>query len=273
MPGEACPWKKTWSPPPGWSGPRKKWFMPTSYSVAADAYVEMWPPTETPGPLGAVDHDGGIPADHPAVEPLDVLVAGEPRLLLGADRVDEVGGRERGHADLLLPGPLEQPEHDVPGAGPTADVEDLVEGVQPLLGLTGVGVGQVGRNAVEDGSGFLAERHERSSRRELWGDRGCGAFSHPPPRVCAGTIPSTLSDAATVGYAGAGAVGQGEARDGQDGSAAGPPVAVEVHRVRSTPCRTCPCRAGVPFGHVPEARGVVREDDPPRHEERRRRPS
>ena len=30
MPGEAWPWKNTWSPPPGWSGPRKKWFRPTS---------------------------------------------------------------------------------------------------------------------------------------------------------------------------------------------------------------------------------------------------
>ena len=30
MPGEAWPWKKMWSPPPGWSLPRKKWFMPTS---------------------------------------------------------------------------------------------------------------------------------------------------------------------------------------------------------------------------------------------------
>ena len=49
MPGEACPWKKTWSPPPGWSWPRKKWFRPTSYSVAAEAYVEMCPPTPTPG--------------------------------------------------------------------------------------------------------------------------------------------------------------------------------------------------------------------------------
>ena len=30
MPGEACPWKKIWSPPPGWSLPRKKWLKPTS---------------------------------------------------------------------------------------------------------------------------------------------------------------------------------------------------------------------------------------------------
>ena len=37
MPGDAWPWKNTWSPPPGWSLPRKKWLNPTSYSVAAPA--------------------------------------------------------------------------------------------------------------------------------------------------------------------------------------------------------------------------------------------
>ena len=51
MPGEACPWKKTWSPPPGCSLPRKKWLKPTSYSDAALAYVAMWPPTPISGRL------------------------------------------------------------------------------------------------------------------------------------------------------------------------------------------------------------------------------
>ena len=49
MPGDAWPWKKSWSAPPGWSGPLKKWLKPTSYSVAELAYVEMCPPTDTPG--------------------------------------------------------------------------------------------------------------------------------------------------------------------------------------------------------------------------------
>jgi hypothetical protein len=44
MPGEAWPWKYTRSP--GWSPmrARKKWFMPTSISVAEEAKVEMCPP-------------------------------------------------------------------------------------------------------------------------------------------------------------------------------------------------------------------------------------
>ena len=49
MPGEAWPWKKIWSPPPGWSLPRQKWLKPTSYIVAAEAYEEMCPPTPTSG--------------------------------------------------------------------------------------------------------------------------------------------------------------------------------------------------------------------------------
>ena len=49
MPGDAWPWKKIWSPPPGASGPRKKWLKPTSYIAADDAYDEMCPPTPTPG--------------------------------------------------------------------------------------------------------------------------------------------------------------------------------------------------------------------------------
>jgi hypothetical protein len=35
--GEAWPWNQIWSPPPGWSLPRKKWLKPTSYSDADDA--------------------------------------------------------------------------------------------------------------------------------------------------------------------------------------------------------------------------------------------
>ena len=50
MPGEAWPWKKTWSPDPfAASLPRKKWLKPTSYRLAALAYDAMWPPTPISG--------------------------------------------------------------------------------------------------------------------------------------------------------------------------------------------------------------------------------
>lgn len=63
-------------------------------------------------PLGnsvrASDHDGGIPANEGAYPPLDVLVTGEPRLVLGIDGVD-IGRGDRGReADLPLPSRLEQ---------------------------------------------------------------------------------------------------------------------------------------------------------------------
>src|SRR5690606_20160712 len=67
------------------------------------------------GPLGAVDHDGGVPADPPTVGPLHRLVAGELRLEARGDGVDVIGGREGGQRNTLLGGPLEQTEHEVTG--------------------------------------------------------------------------------------------------------------------------------------------------------------
>ena len=65
--------------------------------------------------VGRGDHHRGVPADQPADLPLHLLVAGEPRLALGRDGVDEVGAAQGRDADLLLAGPLEQPQHDVAG--------------------------------------------------------------------------------------------------------------------------------------------------------------
>src|SRR5262249_2364828 len=87
------------------------------------------------GPVGTGHHDGGVPADVGADAPLDVLVAGEPGLALGRDRVDVVSAAQARHADLLLPGPLEQAQHNVPRPGPAAGADDVVERVDPLPGL------------------------------------------------------------------------------------------------------------------------------------------
>ncbi len=75
--------------------------------VAADADA---------GALRPVHHDRGVPPDVGADAPLDVLVAGEPRLALGRDRVDVVGAAQARDADLALAGPLEQAQHEVAGA-------------------------------------------------------------------------------------------------------------------------------------------------------------
>ena len=108
------------------------------------------------GPVGAGDHDRRVPPDIGADPALDVLVAGEPRLALGRDRVDVVGAAQAGHADLLLAGALQQPEHDVPGPGPATGADDVVEGLHPLPGLVRVDVRQLGGQAVADDGEALA---------------------------------------------------------------------------------------------------------------------
>ena len=100
--------------------------------------------------VGVGDHDRGVPADERADPALDVLVAGEPRLALRRDRVDVVGAAQAGHADLLLPGPLEQLEHEVAGTLAAAVVDQLVEGIEPLAGLVGVDVRELGGQPAED---------------------------------------------------------------------------------------------------------------------------
>ena len=79
------------------------------------------------GPVGPGYHHRGVPPDVGADPPLDVLVAREPGLPLGRDGVDEVGAAQAGHAHLLLPGPLQQAQHDVPGPGPAAGPDHVVE--------------------------------------------------------------------------------------------------------------------------------------------------
>jgi hypothetical protein len=54
------------------------------------------------------DHRDGVPADDPADPELDLLVAREERLLLGADRVDVAGLGQRRQPDVELAGPLEE---------------------------------------------------------------------------------------------------------------------------------------------------------------------
>ena len=102
------------------------------------------------GALRAVHHDGGVPADPAPVTAFDLLVAGKPGLELGRNGVDVVRRGQRGYRDPLLTGPLQHPEHEVPGPGRTGAGQQVVEGLQPLGGLLGVDVGQVGRDAFPD---------------------------------------------------------------------------------------------------------------------------
>ncbi len=141
--------------------------------VAADADA---------GPLRAVHHDRGVPADVAAHLALDVLVTGEPRLALRRDRVDVVGRRQRRHPDLLLARPLDELEHDVARSRAALLVEHGIEGVDPLLRLVGVDVRELTGDAIEDRAGlgchvgsFLVASQPRATGRP----RRCS--THPLP--------------------------------------------------------------------------------------------
>ena len=58
--------------------------------------------------VGLADHDRRVPADVGANPPLDVLVAGEPRLGFRRDRVDVVAAAQCRQADLARPRSLQQ---------------------------------------------------------------------------------------------------------------------------------------------------------------------
>ena len=68
--------------------------------------------------------------------------------------------RRAGTPTLHLAGALEQPEHDVAGALAAALVDQRVEGVEPVVGLVGVDVGQLGGQALVD--------HRAGSSRGRW---------------------------------------------------------------------------------------------------------
>ena len=88
-----------------------------------------------------------IPRDGLRPTEADLAVAGVRRLDGGGDRVDVVGGRGPGDDGAEFPGPFDEPGEEVVRPGLALGRHDLVEGVEPLPGLTGIAVGQlVGRD-------------------------------------------------------------------------------------------------------------------------------
>jgi len=85
-------------------------------------------------------HHGGVPTHESADATLQILVAGEPCLVLGGDRVD-VGGAHRGrHAHVLGAGTFDELRHQEPGPARAFGADDRVERIEPLLGFGGIGV-------------------------------------------------------------------------------------------------------------------------------------
>lgn len=135
-----------------------------------------------PGPLGAGDHHRGVPAGRVEDLALDLLVAGEERLVLRGDRVDVVGAAHLGHGHALLARALDEPEHQIAGPLPAALVDGGVEGVQPFLGLFGIEVRDLaGKAANDDRVAIGCGSHAVPS---LLGDalRGLVAGNVPPRR-------------------------------------------------------------------------------------------
>jgi hypothetical protein len=95
------------------------------------------------GPVGP-GHDGGrIPADDRQQPPLQLLVARVAGLRRGRDGVEVVAGGQRGQADVQGVGVGQDlAEQEARPARPLA-LDDVTEGVQPLSGLVGVGVGEL----------------------------------------------------------------------------------------------------------------------------------
>ncbi len=99
-------------------------------------------PADTRRPVVRPQHHGhGIPADQPSQAPLELLVAGKERLLLGADGVDVAGLGQRRQAHVKLSRTLENLVEHEPGALVPLLAVDLIKRVEPLLGLGGIDVG------------------------------------------------------------------------------------------------------------------------------------
>ncbi|GBE22121.1 hypothetical protein BMS3Bbin01_01484 [bacterium BMS3Bbin01] len=116
--------------------------------------------------VGTHDHDGGVPADEPADSLFESVVSGEPRLFLGRDRID-VGRVDRGRdPHLLLPGAQQHARQQIPCPGLALDGDELVERVEPFLGLGGVGVGELLHEAVDIHEGLSGRSMQRVSKHE-----------------------------------------------------------------------------------------------------------
>ena len=109
--------------------------------------------------LRAVNHDGGVPADELADPALKRFVTGEPRLHLGGDGVDVVGGTQARDSDIALSSTTQQREHEIARAVGPGSVDHLVEGPGPLGGLLGVDVDVLRGQAARE-EGLLSERIE-----------------------------------------------------------------------------------------------------------------
>ena len=102
------------------------------------------------GALRAMHHDCRVPAVDPSDFALGRLVAGEPRLVLGGDRVDVVGAAKTRDADISLGGAAQERQHQVAGSIVALGVDEVVERLDPLSGFVGIDIDVLGRQSAGD---------------------------------------------------------------------------------------------------------------------------
>ena len=102
--------------------------------VAADAV----------SPLVGLDHHyGGVPPDEGPDPALDVLVAGEERLVGSGDGVHIRRLHRARQAYAQLVGPVEEAAQQVPAPLSARGADHRIETVEPLPGFFRIGVGQL----------------------------------------------------------------------------------------------------------------------------------
>ena len=95
-------------------------------------------------------HRDGVPTDEGAQPFLDLVVAGEPGLVLGGDCVDVRGGDGGGEVDLHLTGLGHEPPDQETCAVLAPFLDDCRERLQPIVGLIGVDIGNLLMQPVKE---------------------------------------------------------------------------------------------------------------------------
>ena len=100
--------------------------------------------------VGLDDHHRCVPADIGTDALFQVLIAGEPWLVLAWDGVDVGRTDRRRETDLALASAFEQLAEQEPGSSLAVRVDHAVEAFQPLLRLGRVDVGKLVDESVKD---------------------------------------------------------------------------------------------------------------------------
>ena len=133
------------------SRPRKKWLKPTSYSVADEANVEMWPPMPSSTLVGADHHRHGVPAHDALDAALDLAAAGIRHLLVGVDGVDVRRVRRERQLDAALLGVDAELAQQPADARRPSVLQHVVQRLEPLAGFEGFELGGISRSGISHG--------------------------------------------------------------------------------------------------------------------------